>query len=97
MDSLVSSKRKPLSPEVGRLRSIKSKVEQNIMRQAADISARAHNKVRFHVCVPNLQHADVNCCRLCALRIQASQNILSQLTLNTSVRARARSVRPMCL
>ncbi|OJT04640.1 Intermediate cleaving peptidase 55 [Trametes pubescens] len=48
VDSLVSAKRKPLSPEVGRLRSVKSKVEQNIMREAADISARAHNKtMRF--------------------------------------------------
>ncbi|KAI0829267.1 peptidase M24, structural domain-containing protein [Trametes gibbosa] len=48
VDSLSSSKRKPLAPEIGRLRSIKSKVEQTIMRQAADISARAHNKtMRF--------------------------------------------------
>lgn len=58
MDSLVSSKRKPLSPEVGRLRSVKSKVEQDIMRQAADISARAHNKVRHRLCLPSAQHAD---------------------------------------
>ncbi|KAI0637633.1 peptidase M24, structural domain-containing protein [Trametes polyzona] len=48
VDSLSSSKRKPLSPEVGRLRAVKSKVEQRVMRQAADISARAHNKtMRF--------------------------------------------------
>ncbi|KAH9853384.1 peptidase M24, structural domain-containing protein [Lenzites betulinus] len=48
VDSLSSSKRRPLSPEIGRLRSIKSKAEQAVMRQAADISARAHNKtMRF--------------------------------------------------
>ncbi|KAI0676693.1 peptidase M24, structural domain-containing protein [Trametes maxima] len=48
VDSLSSSKRRPLSPEVGRLRAIKSKAEQAVMRQAADISARAHNKtMRF--------------------------------------------------
>ncbi|KAH9894071.1 peptidase M24, structural domain-containing protein [Cubamyces lactineus] len=48
VDSLSSSKRKPLAPEVGRLRAVKSKVEQKVMRQAADISARAHNKtMRF--------------------------------------------------
>ncbi|KAI9069540.1 hypothetical protein FKP32DRAFT_1671270 [Trametes sanguinea] len=48
IESLSSSKRKPLSPEVGRLRAVKSKAEQKVMRQAADISARAHNKtMRF--------------------------------------------------
>ncbi|TBU27708.1 peptidase M24, structural domain-containing protein [Dichomitus squalens] len=47
-DSLSSNKRKALAPEVGRLRAIKSKHEQEVMRQAADISARAHNKtMRF--------------------------------------------------
>ena len=46
LESLSSSKRKPLAPEVGRLRAVKSKWEQAVMRQAADISARAHNKVR---------------------------------------------------
>ena len=44
-DSLSSSKRKALAPEVGRLRAIKSKYEQEVMRQAANLSARAHNKV----------------------------------------------------
>ena len=44
-DSLSSSKRKALASEVGRLRAIKSKYEQEVMRQAADLSARAHNKV----------------------------------------------------
>ncbi|KAI0751632.1 peptidase M24, structural domain-containing protein [Daedaleopsis nitida] len=48
IESLSSSKRKPLAPEVGRLRAVKSKYEQAVMRQAADISARAHTKtMRF--------------------------------------------------
>ena len=53
LDSLKSSKRKPLAPEVGHLRAIKSKYEQKVMQQGADISARAHNKVcrRFLRCV----------------------------------------------
>ncbi|KAI0773692.1 peptidase M24, structural domain-containing protein [Fomes fomentarius] len=45
LESLSSSKRKALAPEVGRLRAIKSKYEQKVMRQAADVSARAHNKI----------------------------------------------------
>lgn len=45
LESLSSSKRKALAPEVGRLRAIKSKYEQEVMRQAADVSARAHNKI----------------------------------------------------
>ncbi|KAL6304156.1 peptidase M24, structural domain-containing protein [Sparassis latifolia] len=48
LDAFSSSKRKPLAPEVGRLRSIKSEAEQRVMRAAADISARAHAKtMRF--------------------------------------------------
>jgi hypothetical protein len=48
-----NSKRKPLAPELGRLRAIKSVNEQNVMRQASDISGRAHAKVsrpRLYVC-----------------------------------------------
>ncbi|PIL36606.1 hypothetical protein GSI_00295 [Ganoderma sinense ZZ0214-1] len=48
LDSLGNLKPEPLAPEVARLRAIKSKYEQEVMRQAADISARAHNKtMRF--------------------------------------------------
>ncbi|KAG5642619.1 hypothetical protein DXG03_002489 [Asterophora parasitica] len=43
VDSL-STKRKPLAPEVARLRAIKSLAEQRVMRTAADISGRAHAK-----------------------------------------------------
>ncbi|GLB33304.1 putative peptidase M24 [Lyophyllum shimeji] len=47
VDSL-SAKRKPLAPEVARLRAIKSEAEQRVMRMAADISGRAHAKtMRF--------------------------------------------------
>ena len=63
MDSLSSSKRRPLAPETGRLRTVKSKVEQAVMRQAADIRARAHNKVRvlslfYPMCHRHYCHAD---------------------------------------
>src|ERR1700722_8477925 len=44
-EMLGSTKRKPLAPEVSKLRTIKSESEQNIMRVAADISAKAHAKV----------------------------------------------------
>ena len=41
-------KQLPLSPEVARLRAIKSDAEVRVMRAAADISARAHAKtMRF--------------------------------------------------
>ncbi|CCM01030.1 uncharacterized protein FIBRA_03078 [Fibroporia radiculosa] len=43
-----TAKRRPLAPEVGRLRAIKSECEHRVMREAADISARAHAKtMRF--------------------------------------------------
>ncbi|KAF9458010.1 peptidase M24 [Collybia nuda] len=47
VDSL-STKRKPLAPEVAKLRAFKSDAEQRVMRAAADISGRAHAKtMRF--------------------------------------------------
>jgi intermediate cleaving peptidase 55 len=46
---LGSTKRKPLAPEVGKLRGVKSVYEQRIMRAAADVSARAHAKVYLSV------------------------------------------------
>jgi len=45
IDSISGSMRRPLAPQIGKLRSIKSKAEQQVMRQAADISGRAHAKV----------------------------------------------------
>ncbi|KAF9551563.1 hypothetical protein CPC08DRAFT_715038 [Agrocybe pediades] len=45
VDSISGSMRRPLAPQMGKLRSIKSKAEQRVMRQAADISGRAHAKV----------------------------------------------------
>ncbi|KIK55353.1 hypothetical protein GYMLUDRAFT_231086 [Collybiopsis luxurians FD-317 M1] len=48
VESLGKVKPKPLAPEVGRLRAIKSVAEQKLMRTAADISGRAHAKtMRF--------------------------------------------------
>ncbi|KAJ3928745.1 MAG: peptidase M24 [Lentinula lateritia] len=44
VESLGKSRPKPLAPEVGRLRAIKSASEQKLMRMAADISGRAHAK-----------------------------------------------------
>jgi intermediate cleaving peptidase 55 len=42
---IANSKRRALAPEVGRLRAVKSLNEQKVMRQASDISGRAHAKV----------------------------------------------------
>lgn len=53
MDVLASSvsmsKRKPLTPVVGALRSVKSECEVEVMKASAEISARAHAKVSFGV------------------------------------------------
>ena len=45
MDSISSSARQPLAPQLAKWRAIKSEAEQKVMRHAADISARAHTKV----------------------------------------------------
>lgn len=45
MDSISSSARRPLAPQLAKWRAIKSKAEQEVMRRAADISAHAHTKV----------------------------------------------------
>ncbi|KAI0082855.1 hypothetical protein K474DRAFT_1585044 [Panus rudis PR-1116 ss-1] len=48
VESISSSRRKPLKPLIDELRAIKSKVEQKVMREAADLSGRAHAKtMRF--------------------------------------------------
>lgn len=47
VEGISSSKRKPLAPEIGRLRAVKSMDEQRIMKKASDISGRAHAKVWF--------------------------------------------------
>ena len=44
------SKRKPLTPLVGALRSVKSECEVEMMKASAEISARAHAKVSFVGC-----------------------------------------------
>lgn len=45
MESISTSVRRPLAPELAKWRAIKSEAEQKVMRHAADISARAHTKV----------------------------------------------------
>ncbi|KAH7912445.1 peptidase M24 [Hygrophoropsis aurantiaca] len=48
VESLSSSRRKPLAPLMSKQRSIKSEHEQQVMRAAADISGHAHTKtMRF--------------------------------------------------
>jgi Xaa-Pro aminopeptidase len=62
LDSLSSSRRKPLAPEVFRLRMIKSECEQRLMRRAADVSAHAHAKVgerRFGFAIANADLAPI--------------------------------------
>jgi intermediate cleaving peptidase 55 len=45
LSTISGSKRKPLAPEIARLRVIKSPAEQKVMRAAGDISGRALAKV----------------------------------------------------
>jgi intermediate cleaving peptidase 55 len=48
VESLSSSRRKPLTPLIAQLRAFKSVCEQQVMRMAADISGRSHAKtMRF--------------------------------------------------
>ncbi|OCB90214.1 peptidase M24 [Sanghuangporus baumii] len=48
IDALPSAKRKSLAAELAAMRAIKSEAEQRVMREAADISGRAHAKsMRF--------------------------------------------------
>ena len=46
LDAIAAPKRRPLAPLVGALRSVKSTHELEAMKASADISARAHAKVR---------------------------------------------------
>ena len=56
--SMSMSKRKPLAPLVGALRSVKSECEVEVMKASAEISARAHAKtMRF--AQPGLSEADL--------------------------------------
>jgi intermediate cleaving peptidase 55 len=45
VDNLTNAQRKPLAPEVAKLRAVKSEAEQRVMRAAADISGTALAKV----------------------------------------------------
>src|SRR6266481_977180 len=83
VEALSGSKRKPLAPEVSKLRVIKSKCEQDIMKAAADISGTAHAKV----CMIHTRRFLwlLIFSRRCALRVQASRRRSLRPTLNTSV------------
>lgn len=83
--------RKPLAPEIAKMRSIKSPAEQRVMRAAADISARAHAKVcSFYsfsctlVCIYSLR-------RQCGFRALICPSHPSQHTSNTCARCKAPS------
>ncbi|KAI0269392.1 peptidase M24 [Gloeopeniophorella convolvens] len=58
LESVAPAKRRPLAPLVGRLRSVKSKHEQEVMKASADISARAHAKT-MRLAQPGLSEADL--------------------------------------
>jgi intermediate cleaving peptidase 55 len=45
VEALATSRQKPLAPRVAELRALKSESELLVMKQAADISGRAHAKV----------------------------------------------------
>ena len=74
IDSIPNAKIRPLGPEVGRLRAIKSTPEQEIMRHAADISGLAHAKVNSKIFTTD-EPTYISLTRQCAL--------LSPICLNT--------------
>jgi intermediate cleaving peptidase 55 len=97
VESLKYSCRRPLAPEISRLRAIKSECEQRLMRAAADISALAHAKVNsvtvshFPVLIPCSDY------RQCVLHAQGFRKALSQLILSISVLSQELNAWHMCL
>lgn len=45
LEGISASLQEPLTPVLGKMRAVKSVAEQRVMRQAADISSKAHAKV----------------------------------------------------
>jgi hypothetical protein len=100
--TLASSRRKPLAPEIARLRAVKSKSEAELMRKAGAISGQAHAKVRRSLitwcsCVIHVGTRAIACVvyrlliyllldRLCVLLALGYQNTRSRLTSNTCAR-----------
>jgi intermediate cleaving peptidase 55 len=80
----ITAKRQPLAPLVAKLRAFKSEAEQRVMRAAADISGRAHAKVRSRM--PCKSSVDIDCTSVCDLRGPESRKPLLLHTLNTSAR-----------
>jgi intermediate cleaving peptidase 55 len=55
MDVVPASKYRPLAPLVGKLRSVKSAFEIEVMKASAEISARAHAKVSESLLLPPIR------------------------------------------
>lgn len=76
VESLSSSRRKPLAPHIAQLRAFKSVCEQQVMRMAADISGRSHAKViGFLMHHLLFWHDNYSFLRQCALHDPASQKV----------------------
>jgi intermediate cleaving peptidase 55 len=78
----ITTKRQPLAPVVAKLRAVKSEAEQRVMRAAADISGRAHAKVRSYI--PCESSVNFDRASVCDLRGPESRKPLLLRTSNTS-------------
>lgn len=96
VEGLSSNKRRPLAPEVGRLRAVKSVHEQKVMRKASDISARAHTKVRFGLRIIT-HNVLIWVCRPCVSHGRDCPKALWQRILNIFALCRVLSDLLMCL
>jgi hypothetical protein len=92
IEGISSSKRKPLAPELGQLRAVKSVHERNIMKEAADISGRAHAKVylfsiRLRIIVIDVSFRRCGSRKCCTINEDEDPypKALSKLTLSTCV------------
>ena len=98
LDAIAASKRRALAPLVGALRSVKSTHEVGVMKASADISARAHAKVREKkvVAFPSLLADFLSLFlvlfflgRQCVWRSMGCQRQIYKLTLSIYVRGAA--------
>ena len=96
MDVVAASKRRPLAPLVGKLRSVKSASEIEVMKASAEISARAHAKVSECMAASSFR---VPCFladahernRRCASPSRGSPRLIFRRTLSISAQGAARS------
>jgi hypothetical protein len=93
VESLTAPKRRPLAPEVGVLRAVKSVHEQKVMRAAAEISAKAHTKVGLSLAFPRawVQGATDD-----ALRPAGHVRSVSRCALRVPMRAWGRPATCLC-